>query len=467
MMSPLLLSLRFKIFLTFLAANVLLVVSLLIINNLAFQNSFRNYIQTLEDQAVTEISNRLVEYYQANGSWKKLSQERNEWRNLVQQSFRKSFDESPKSGKPTRANKPHPMRRLSLKDTNDRLILGRPHSNSETTWRPLLSPDGDTIGYLGLENRKTIGNDFDRRFARQQTLQVIWISAIGFILSALITIPFSGYLVRPIKRINAATKQLTQGNLDISLQVSSRDELGKLSSDFNQLAKVLKLNLEARQQWVTDISHELRTPVANLQAEIEAALDGIRPVGKKLLTSLHQELTRLQKLVSDLHVLSLSDTGSMSYQMASVDLSTLLASYLEGQKYLLAQQEIQLNWNIPPILNMTGDTLRLGQLFENLMQNSQRYTDTPGSILVTAKSSFENIEIIWSDSSPSVNSQELPKLFDRLYRVDPSRNRESGGSGLGLSIAKNIVEAHDGTIEARHSDLGGLSILVSLPQERM
>ncbi|MGH6913809.1 MAG: ATP-binding protein, partial [Geminicoccales bacterium] len=202
---------------------------------------------------------------------------------------------------------------------------------------------------------------------------------------------------------------------------------------------------------IADIAHELRTPLAVLRGEIEALQDGVRPLGRDALDSLAGDTARLSRLVEDLHTLSLSDLGALSYHKEPVDLAEVANEVLDERRVRTKGLKLEKDLQPAPLM---GDADRLGQVFSNLLENSLRYTDPPGQIRVSSGNGF----VLWEDSSPGVPEADLPKLTGRLYRVEGSRSRNGGGSGLGLAIARAIVEAHGGTLAASASLLGGLRI---------
>ena len=191
-------------------------------------------------------------------------------------------------------------------------------------------------------------------------------------------------------------------------------------------------------------------------------VDGIREINRPSIESLHQEVMRLNRLVNDLHELSLSDMGALSYQKKQLDLVELLKDVLAHHKHQFEMKNITVTLDsVKPEILMQGDGQRLEQLFSNLANNSEHYTGQSGQLEISLSQNENSIVIEWSDSEPGVSDKELSLLFERLYRVESSRNRNAGGSGLGLAICKNIVEAHDGTIVAEHSPLGGISFIMT------
>ena len=231
------------------------------------------------------------------------------------------------------------------------------------------------------------------------------------------------------------------------------------------MADTLKAYETMRQQWITDISHELRTPLAILKGEIEAVQDGVRKIRPETLDSLHSEVMRLSKLVADLHALSLADTQDLQATLSDVhplDILNEMANHYRGR---MEDRRIEMRLALPdaygPVIR--GNRDRLAQLFANLLENTLRYTDAPGRLIVSAGRNDAGLTIRFDDSAPGVPRDALERIFERLYRVDSSRNRRLGGSGLGLAICRQIVQAHGGAIRAEASPEGGLGIEIDLP----
>ena len=239
--------------------------------------------------------------------------------------------------------------------------------------------------------------------------------------------------------------------------------MGALAADFNHLARPLEQHREARRRWGADIAHELRTPLSILRGEIQALQDGVRSATPAALNSLHAECDRMGSLIEDLYLLSLADAGALEYRFESLDLAEVVAESLEPQTAILGEAGLVLEAVIGSVPPIRGDGRRLGQLIDNLLTNTRRYTDAPGRVRVELGSVANEVILVVEDSAPGVPAESLDLLFDRLYRVDASRNRAAGGAGLGLAICRAIVLAHDGRIAATASALGGLRIEVHLP----
>ncbi|WP_422380967.1 ATP-binding protein [Marinicellulosiphila megalodicopiae] len=317
------------------------------------------------------------------------------------------------------------------------------------------------IAQIGVITNKNLLSREDQKFINQQKESFI----ISIIASVIISI-FIGFIgarifSRPIERLSKATQTLAKGDYSIEPPVSGQDEIAQLGRDLHLLSQTLSSNMSAKNQWIADISHELRTPVAVIKAQIEAMIDGIRKPNEDNLNVLAKQIEDLSKLINDLHELSMSDLGALNYQFSVCNISDLLFGIVTEQP----QIDLVVEQNIENHLMVFADQRRIEQLFRNLMQNSIKYTDTPGSILVEAKQDNQKVTIHWQDSGPGASDEQLEQLFNRLYRIEDSRNKLTGGSGLGLSICKNIVEAHQGSIHATHSKLGGINIIIELPLE--
>lgn len=467
-------SIRLKLFILLVLANALMVAVLLSLNAASFSRSFERYVTDQEMRRMQVLIDNLGREYEVQGDWKWLRWEDPTFMNVLRASFApQDLRNAMREGKaPPAGGFRNYFERVQIIDENTgKKLFGRRGGPDNRIFVPIIAPSsGETVARFGFAPSARLDNQFDEVFARQQQKSLTIISLIGFTIAAALAIPFSGWLVRPIQKLTVAVRRMTDGDLNVTVEEKRADELGLLARDFNKLAQVLSKNQQDRQQWVSDIAHELRTPVAIFQADIEAAQDGLRDVNDDWLAMMHQQVIRLTSLVNDLHQLSQSDAGALSYRFAPTDLNELITQTVTAFKATCAEKSIDVHWQPlaqSPVIQ--GDETRLRQLLDNLAQNTCRYTngtpEQPGTLVINVIDTVDSIELSWQDSSPGVGDQDLSQLFDRLYRVDDSRSRESGGSGLGLAIVKNIVEAHEGTIEAQHSTIGGLRVLITLPKQ--
>jgi two-component system sensor histidine kinase BaeS len=436
----------------------------------AHYNLARGFLGYLNEQAVLRLDAAVpgvTAGYRRNGDWAFLQQKPELWYRLL----RPVRDDVAASGADNAQDRPPPTvseltgatRRFTLFDANRQRVAGFERPSPQGVERPIVV-GGQTVGWLAMAPFESVSSDAERRFEAAQA-QSNWVVGIGAtLLAAGIALWSSRTLLRPLQRVATATHRLAAGEYNTRVDVNSRDEIGQLAADFNSLAHTLQRNERMRREFMADVSHELRTPLGVLHGELEALEDGVRQLDGASLRSLQAEVATLNKLVSDLYDLSLADVGALTYRKTDLDVAELLEVTAQAFKEKLASRGIALELQLaqPPLM-VFGDERRLQQLFNNLIENTCRYTDSGGVLRIEARAHQGRIAIDFSDTSPGVAAVHLSRLFDRFFRVESSRNRESGGAGLGLAICHRIVLAHDGTISARPSPMGGLLIAIELP----
>ncbi len=427
-----------------------------------FERGFLGYIEEQEAETVATAALNLVELYAEEGSWASLE---NHPRRLGALLRPEAAERRSRGGPGGRPPPPDPLdirRRVSLLNADGRPVVG-PSPQPRAT-RQTLELDGKTIGFLSVAPRNALTDELDRRFVEEQEHSILLAAAAALILAAVISGLLARQLSKPIRALASGAHAITAGNYRTRIERSGEDELGDLANDFNRLAETLDNNQTARKRWIADIAHELRTPLAVLRGELEALEDGVRQFDAGTRKSLQAEVSRLTKLVADLHDLSVYDDGNLDYQLLEVDVCALLEASLKTAGTRLDAANIELTLKLPKSqIRVMADDERLEQVFINLIENTIRYTDFPGHLRVSCGSTPDAAVIEFADSGPGVPERALEHIFDRLFRVETSRSREFGGSGLGLAICKAIVEAHGGSIRAEHSALGGLLVEIRLP----
>lgn len=357
--------------------------------------------------------------------------------------------------------------RVALFDVNKQYVAGDPDAPF-LPHRVLYRGEGDTRQAIGYVSVAPVTDQLDlsqQEYLDAQQRHLWWIAAGGLVLAALLAGAIGWYVRRPVHAMAQGARQLANGDWSIRLAVRRRDELGELATEFNRMATQLEAYEQARRQWVADTSHELRTPITILSAQLEAMSDGVMPVNAERLTVLSNTVSGMNRLVGDLHQLASADAGIHDYEACSIPVAAWLTELCAAFAARLAQQQLQGVWQWDEVgdLVIEADRLRLTQVLSNLLTNSCRYTHAGGQVRVRATQQQQQLVLSLEDSAPAVDAAQLPYLFDRFYRADASRSRQHGGSGLGLAICQTIVEAHGGTIRAQASDLGGLHIIIKLP----
>ncbi len=352
--------------------------------------------------------------------------------------------------------------RLALFDENKQLVVGPPGLPARGYVLRPINVGEQTVGWLGLMPLKHGSHPLELAFVQEQTRAIFLAGLCVFALAGLISFFLSKHILSPVKKLTEAAKELGSLHFDTQINVRTSDELGQLANAFNSMAKALEKNETLRRQWTADVAHELRTPLAILRGEIEAMQDGVREINAERLGSLHDETNRIGKLVDDLHVLFVADSEHLVQEKHPVKPLDILQEVIGTFETRLTQAGIQLEAHSIEDQDavIMGDEDRLRQLFANLIENTVRYTSSPGVLRINHYCSRQELTLVFEDSPPGVPSEALDRVFDRLYRVDKSRSRASGGSGLGLSICKEIVIGHGGAIRASHSSLGGLLISI-------
>lgn len=276
----------------------------------------------------------------------------------------------------------------------------------------------------------------------------------------------STHLVAPIKQLITGTNQLIMGNFNRRIKKVTRDELGALSDNFNELAHTLESNQNKRFQWMSDTSHELRTPLTVLRSHLLAIQDGVFEADEKRIELFITQIDNLSRIVDDLYQLSNSDAGALTYKKSLVKPVEIFNQTIDNFRMKFKQKRLTLDstsLSTCSACTTLGDKDRLQQLFSNLLENTYRYTNSDGHVCIRARIIKNQLEILLEDSAPGIAEHEHTKLFERFYRAEKSRNRNHGGSGPGLSLCKKIIEAHRGTITAEDSGLGGILIKILLP----
>lgn len=472
------LSIAKKLFLVILACIVILVISMHLSLQWSFDRGFSRYVATLEQKRFDALVVKLEETYAVTGSWDFIAGRAELWAavllstapdegGMMRQRHNLSNMLQGREGmhQPMMHRTPRPFElRVVLLDAERNRLWGPVDTTATATFHTLaMGPQ--KIGYLGLIPGEALTDTRQIEFVEQQKTTMLLVAIFTALFAAILCVPLSRKLARPVGRLAEGTRALTRGQFGTRIPVTSNDELGQLTQDFNLLAKTLEQNEVARKQWVADISHELRTPLSILQGEIEALQDGVRAVTPQQLESLHSEALHLGRLVEDLYQLSMSDIGALNYRKIRLDFRNILQDVVDLYRGRLAGKNITLETDISnETVMLEADPRRLQQLLENLFENSLRYTDPDGRLIITLKHDDAYVTLHLQDTAPKVSAEDLPHLFERLYRVESSRTRNAGGAGLGLSICQNIAEAHGGDIQAQDSALGGLWVSVRLPR---
>lgn len=327
-----------------------------------------------------------------------------------------------------------------------------------------LVVEGDIVGYLHLEGGSGYSPGEEAFLVDRLTSAAVSAALLAGGLALLLALLLAYQLARPIQALTRASEQLAQGKLDQRVQVSGRDEIGRLASTFNQMAASLQQAQQSRKAMTADIAHELRTPLAVQRAHLEALEDGLYPLTDESLEPIRDQNLLLTRLVEDLRTLALADAGQLDLQLTPTDLPALVRRIAERYQPQAAARQIRLHSDLPDgIPGLLLDPMRLEQVLGNLLSNALRHTPEGGEIHIRAACRQKQVFLSVHDSGPGISPEGLPHVFERFYRLDKSRERSEGGTGLGLAIARHLTEAMSGSISAQNHPQGGALFTLTFP----
>lgn len=288
---------------------------------------------------------------------------------------------------------------------------------------------------------------------------------IALILGLIISIFFSKQISLPLTKITSTANKIRTGNLEArSLVISKTKEIDDLSTSINYLAETLQKQELLRKRLTSDMAHELRTPLTNLKSHIEALLDKVFEPTDEILTGFHEEIQRLIKLVNGLNDAAKLEQTTTILNKSKFNLSLELEKIINSFKPLYETSGLKIYSKLATNLEIFMDKDKFKQVIYNLLSNALKYSKENGEVLVTLKSFANTIIIEIKDNGIGISEKDLPFIFERLYRSDESRNKNTGGAGIGLTIVKNIVEAHKGTIKVTSSLGVGTTFIITLPK---
>ncbi|WP_206098773.1 sensor histidine kinase [Paenibacillus paeoniae] len=296
-----------------------------------------------------------------------------------------------------------------------------------------------------VDQYEFVGKEKQVFFNSTMQYYLVRASLIAILVAALIYYILMRKVLLPLQMLMKSTRIMTEGKYPEPIEVASNDETGQLSRHFNQMIMTLKQTEHGRRQMLSDISHELRTPLSNLNGYLEALSSGVIQGEPELYRSLHEESMHLTKLVDQLHQLSILEGKRLNQPLRElVNLDTVVQAACQRFELELEGKGIQSDIRLEPG-KVQGDEIGLKQVVTNLIQNAIQY-DHGGWISIIGEAAGQNYTVTISNKGQPIPRDQANLVFERFYRIDPSRHRETGGTGLGLAIAKEIVEQHDGEI---------------------
>ncbi len=420
------------------------------------QAAFSNFILNREQQNLAE---NLIYYYQGNGSWIGVAN------NLANLQANIPFQ-------PGSVRSPFPDGNpLTLVGADQIIVysnqpneIGTKVSNHTLNGAVALQSNGQTIGWLLLTpvRRTFSSNTPEGIFLRNVNSATLLSAFVAIILALLLGGLLAFTMTRSLRDLTEATVEIAKGRFGKQVKVRSKDEIGELAISFNRMSLDLEKATKARQQMTADIAHDLRSPLSVITGYAEALSDNKLAGTQEVYNILLQETKHLDRLVDDLRLLSLADTGELSLNLQPMSPLVLIERVIARHSVGAAQLQINLQLEAPddlPLVNV--DVERMSQVLDNLLLNAFRYTPEGGTVRLGANVLGDRVDITIADNGKGISAEDLPHIFDRFYRGDKSR-QHNGESGLGLAIAKSIVEAHGGRIMVASDPNQGAKFTISL-----
>ncbi len=441
-----------RLALTVIATAVGAAASTAIVVNVAFGARFEGYLDTQQQARVQQIVTSLTADYRTEGGWRADSLDQLA-AGLVMSGSTVTVQGA--DGRPV----------WSLADSGvdpaisamHREMMGVPDLGPAVTVPVVV--EGRPVGTATVQVPQELSATADLEF-RDAVNQLLLLAAAGAAVMALLV----GLLVarrttRPLAELTEAADDLAAGNRDRRAHVSSADEIGDLARSFNAMADAVDREDELRQRFAADIAHEIRTPLAILQGQLEAVQDGITYPDRRLIDSLHEESLRMGRLVADLETLADAGAAGFTLRRREVALRPLVNAALDRLAGHLAELELEVVRTLDEV-DVFADPVRISQVVINLLTNAAIWTPPGGTITVTLARRPDGAEIAVADTGPGIPDEEMPRVFDRFFRGAAA---PAGGSGIGLAVAVELVRAHDGDITVDSHPGHGSRFLVRLP----
>lgn len=428
----------------------------------------REFDRLVLDKAEADFIAELTAYYRGHGSWAGVAEDITSRRPPANQDMLRN-NARPQTGPDSQPTLPFGF---MLIDQNRAVVIPAGDYGideivpaGELSRETPIEIDGQVVG-AALSTGKPIGLDPKEARYIARTDQALLLAAVISTLAALILgVVLARTLAHPLRELTAATHAMTKGQLGQQVPIRSRDELGELAASFNRMSTDLAKSNDLRRQMTADIAHELRTPLTVMAGYIEALRDGVLKPTPARFDAMNLEAQQLKRLVEDLRTLSLADAGELPLTRQATEPNVLLERVVTAFSHRAAQANIALRIAADARLpELHVDPERLVQVLENLVSNAIRHTGKGGEIVLAACAAEDHVQLSVQDNGRGIAPDVLPHVFDRFYRGDAARSEEGGESGLGLAIAKSIVEAHGGGMAASSPGIGrGATFTIRLP----
>ena len=474
-------SLRTRLILSFVLVIIITMGSFALIGRVSINQWFTNMILASGNQYAERMAFVFGVYYVQNGSWEGVE-------NLVI-SFRDFQEGNPflrrsQSGDNSSGNLPswpmlpegknflsRPDERLLLVD-NENNILFDSDAQAGSAQTLLSYPDtgaeilvdGQKVGRVIVASSLGILNSFQQTYLHNVNRLVLVGGGVAIVLAILLGAWQAVRIVRPVKALSQASLKLAGGDYSQRIPVTGDDELGEMTNAFNQMAGELERQEMLRRRTLADVAHELRTPLSVLQIDLESIEDGLVEPDAEAIERLLHEVATIRGLVEDLRILSLADAGELSLEFQLLDLNAVIEINARRIERPAIEKGIEIIRELEQgELWVQADEQRISQVMLNLLSNAIQFTLPGGKICIRSARVGDVVQVTVRDNGEGIAQEDLPHIFERLYRSDRARTRQNGGSGLGLSIARSLVLSHNGRIWAESTPGQGSAFTFELP----
>ncbi|MDA8229655.1 MAG: ATP-binding protein [Desulfitobacterium hafniense] len=449
-----------KLFVSTITIVVLTLLLSLVAIEIAVKQQFSHYLTSSTEASLEQITQSLMDSYQKDKGWNEKSLEG------ISHSLPMDVKVIVKDPQGKSITALESSMQQQMMHGN---MMGEMSDPSAVEWNTKLvkvtSPEGlITIAELAYPTNARIVHPVDVSFMREILKSLLLAGSISLVIAIVLSFWISQRLSRPLRRLTLAVERIGAGNLDERVAISGTDEVANLLDAFNSMAKNLKKQEHFRKQFTADIAHELRTPLTSIKSYIEAFIDGVLPANKDNLTILNEEIDRLVNLASDLKDLNVAELSSLNPEFLPINILEILDRVISNLQPLVQEKGLDLIWEPPNTeLYVDGDQYLLTRLFYNIIHNSYKYTSSDGIIRIGLDAIDNVIVAKISDTGIGIHKDDIPYIFERFYRADKSRTRETGGNGIGLALAHEIVVLHNGTIEVASEPGKGTTFTIKLP----
>lgn len=460
------LSLKIKLTISYVLLSLFLVSALLIASNYVLEKKFQSYIINTQEKKNNNIVEVVLNEFGENGEPPSID------------SFENIGNTALSEGMVLMVNDINGQQLFCMSDAYSEMCNNMIDSMSAhmASIYPTFNGQYEQKTYDMIKNNTKIGtvtlgyygpfyyNDLDIQFLDVLNKVFFSISALFLIIAAILGYIMANRISNPIKKVIDKTKQIEVGNYTDRLTLSSRtNEINQLIHSVNALANTLERQQMSKKRMARDYAHEFRTPLATLQLNLEAMIDGIWEPTTQRLESCREEILRLTRMISDIDNIVKIENDNLLLEKRKFDLANVIDQIIITYQPLIVAQNISIETQTNKC-EINADRDKITQVIVNLLSNAIKYTENNGKIKITLNKSKNEVVLIISDNGIGISAEDLPNVFEHLYRADKSRTRDTGGSGIGLSVVKAIVDAHDGAIVAKSELTKGSEFTVILPR---